>query len=529
MKIIIRLRQVVLKLIAKSSASPRQLIFLVLPAFLLGLLLRAVLTIVLPEGYFGDDSGSYYEFSRHLFDQGVVHLDEKRRWFYPLFLAFSDLFPLPGWYLVPLWQHVVGLLTLFGIGWSTAQLVARPRLIVPVVTTFAACWPRTIWYEHEFIAESFLLAAFVGVISLLLTPRVAKSHVGLILLMLAFVLLAGMKGSSRFLWLGSVLALFLLHRDPRRWMWSKLSLALGGLSILLVSTVGESSQGDWLALSSSLPLVRTEGEPYASYRESLKGQISEARSYGDDYPWVVRIYKKRLNRKGAQSFHPGWGELSYDNDEYSRVARAFWVDAVVTKPIEFLSMTTKTIGIALSKRLVSSRSTRFMPRKFWMDMDRAVLSRWDRKPKYFNRLFGMDRSAYVLRRSQRQDSVYSLLPVLRFVSRHFAWLERGPARLDRPIGAGGEGPFPSFSPRPLGVMALCGGVLGVTLSKKRLQCIALLFPLLLYLFGSFAVGDAVSRYLQPVEWIGFVFAGVFLDLVLRFVEILISRARHSVA
>ena len=72
-------------------------------------------------------------------------------------------------------------------------------------------------------------------------------------------------------------------------------------------------------------------------------------------------------------------------------------------------------------------------------------------------------------------------------------------------------------------MALGGSVLGVAISQRRQQCIALLLPLLLYLLGTFAVGDAVSRYLQPVEWIGFVFAGVALDLVLRFVEVLAPR------
>ena len=159
---------------------------------------------------------------------------------------------------------MIGLLTLFGIGWSTALLVERPRLIVPLVTALAAYWPRSIWYKHEFIAESFLLAAFVAVVALLLTPRVAKSHVGLMLLMLHFVLMACMKGDRRLLRLGSVMALFLHHRDPRQWMWSKLSLAIVGLSLLLVSTVGQNSQRDWLALSSSLPLVRTEGEPYSN-------------------------------------------------------------------------------------------------------------------------------------------------------------------------------------------------------------------------------------------------------------------------
>ena len=283
---------------------------------------------------------------------------------------------------------MIGLLTLFGIGWSTALLVERPRLIVPLVTALAAYWPRSIWYKHEFIAESFLLAAFVAVVALLLTPRVAKSHVGLMLLMLAFVLLAGMKGASRFLWLGSVLALFLLHRDPRQWMWSKLSLAIVGLSLLLVSTVGQNSQCDWLALSSSLPLVRTEGEPYSNYRESWKGQILEARSYGDDYPWVVKLYEKCLNRRGGELFHPDWDKLNVNNRQYSCVARACWLEVVLSKPLQFLLMTIKTIGIALSSS--GTPTSRFTPAVFWTDMDKSVLLRWSRNPNYFNRLSGVD-------------------------------------------------------------------------------------------------------------------------------------------
>ena len=90
------------------------------------------------------------------------------------------------------------------------------------------------------------------------------------------------------------------------------------------------------------------------------------------------------------------------------------------------------------------------------------------------------------------------------------------------LGWGGQGPFPSFSPRLLGVMALGGSVLGATISKRRQQCIVLLLPLLLYLFGTFAVGDAVSRYLQPVEWIGFVFAGVCIDFLFLFADFFIG-------
>ena len=105
-------------------------------------------------------------------------------------------------------------MTVIGIGWCCSQLVERPRVVVPVVTLLAAVWPRMLWYEHEFIAESLLLAAFVAVMALLLTPRITQGRYGLIALMLAFALLAGMKASSRFLWMGTVIGLFLLHHNP---------------------------------------------------------------------------------------------------------------------------------------------------------------------------------------------------------------------------------------------------------------------------------------------------------------------------
>ena len=60
-------------------------------------------------------------------------------------------------------------------------------------------------------------------------------------------------------------------------------------------------------------------------------------------------------------------------------------------------------------------------------------------------------------------------------------------------------------------MAVLGMVFGVACSRRNLQCLALFLPLAIYMFGTFAIGDAVTRYLQPVEWIGFVFVGVFLD------------------
>ena len=486
-----------------------QMLKLVIPSLLIAFLLRFSLTIALPEGYFGSDSNSYYEFSHKLFDDGIFRLNEKRRWLYPIFLAFLDWLPIPGWYLVPLCQHVIGLLTLVGIGWCSAQLVIRPRLVVPIVTFIAAIWPRMLWYEHEFIAESLLLAAFVAVISLLLTPGIVSSRSGLIVLMLAFVLLAGMKGSGRFLWTGSVLGLFLIHHDPRRWLWGKISFFLAALSVLFVSTIGKNSQGDWLALSSTLPLVRLEGEPYSRYREALKDQIIESRLYGDDYPWAMKIYKKRLNKRSPDIVHPDWAELNRNNDQFSRVARSFWLEAVLRHPRRFAGMTLKTMLIASSSPLISQR---LEPSTYWHDLKLSVSGRWQKNPTHFNRLFGINKEAFELRHQQGRHRPFLFLSSMRWVDQHLRWWGRRPLAF---CSGSTCGKFPEFTPRPLGVMAALGVVSGVAFTRQRLQCLVLLFPLILYLSATYAVGDSVSRYLHPVEWIGFVFVGVFFDYVFQ--------------
>ena len=507
-------------LMQPSEITVKQLLWLALPSLAVGLLLRAALMVAIPEGYFGVDSYSYYEFSHSLFNGDGIDLNEKRRWIYPIFLALLDGLPGPLWSLVPVFQHLIGLFTVLGIGWCSAQVVARPRFVVPLVTMLAAVWPRMLWYEHEFIAESLLLAAFVAVIALLLTPDIVRSRCGLIALMMAFVLLAGMKGAGRFLWMGSVLSLFLIHRHPWRWRWGGISSSLAVFSIFLVSTIGKSSQGDWLALSSSLPLVRTEGEPYSFYREALKGQILEAREYGDDYPWVVKYYKKRLNSKSPDLVHPAWAELNQDDFLFSKVAREFWSDGVLHNPLQFSLMTGKTMTIALSG---STLNTRLNPESFWKAQAKRSAKIWRNDPQYFQRLFGVNKAEFELRSAKGAQRQFVFLPAMRWVDRYFSWWGRGPGS----SGGGVSGSFPVFEPKPLGLMASLGGVAGLVFPTKRLQCLALFLPFILYMFGTFAVGDAVRRYLQPVEWVGFVFVGVFFDRLIHLLFNMISVFRSQ--
>ena len=58
--------------------------------------------------------------------------------------------------------------------------------------------------------------------------------------------------------------------------------------------------------------------------------------------------------------------------------------------------------------------------------------------------------------------------------------------------------------------------LGEAMKQQRERETAPLWlPLGLYLGIIFGIGDAVSRYLQPVDWIGIIFVGLGLDWLLQ--------------
>lgn len=120
------------RLTSEEPVGCREFFWLCLPALLIGLFLRLHFLLVTPQGYFGADSVSYYEFSHELFTKGQFELTPKRRWLYPIVLALLTPLPAPCWYLVPLIQHALGLATVVGIGWITLRLdLLRPLGMQP--------------------------------------------------------------------------------------------------------------------------------------------------------------------------------------------------------------------------------------------------------------------------------------------------------------------------------------------------------------------------------------------------------------
>ncbi|CAI8170258.1 MAG: Uncharacterised protein [Prochlorococcus marinus str. MIT 9215] len=229
----------------------------------------------------------------------------------------------------------------------------------------------------------------------------------------------------------------------------------------------------------------------------------------------MTIFKKRLNSKSSDLVHPDWDALNENDARFSKVARAFWLEAVLRNPLQFIMMTGKTVATALSG---STLNLHLDPESFWKAQSKRSARRWQTEPQYFQRLFSLNQAEFERRRAKGRQRKFVFLPAMRWVDRHLRWWGYVPGS----SGGGAISDFPVFEPRPLGLMTSVGGISGLPFSQKRLQCLALFLPLLLYLAGTYAV----RRYFQPVDWIGFVFVGVFLALIFQVLSAIHSYGRR---
>lgn len=471
-----------------------------LPALIIGAALRLTIMMALPEAYYGSDSNSYFQATSKLWTEGDLELKSKRRWIYPLLLMVTPALPGRTLTVVALAQHALGLATVFGIGWVTMHLTRFPRLWVPLVTTLAVLWPRMLWHEHEVIAESLLLAAVVSAVALafpagsLLRPR------RLFWFVLATTMIVAVKPHGRPLWLGLLLAAVLIAGVP--WRWDRRSMLAIVASVVVMLSSGSSEQGSWLLLSSALPVVRTEGEKWREYRAMLRPYIEETRALGDQFPWEQAEYKKMLAAsKSDQRLGPEWARLCADRKKFSRVARDLAIDGILHSPLTYTRLVLLKIGRTLSD---DNAGERLVPKPFWENQESNNTKRWADRPKEMVLLYEMDEAGYRALVAERQERHAWYEPYLLKFTRTFTWT--------RTVKAATKTLHPAW----FGLLALFGLLTCLRPTRWRLTS-PLWLSLALYLGIIFSIGDGVSRYLLPVEWMGMVFVALGLDWLLGLV------------
>jgi hypothetical protein len=474
----------------------QQVLLLCVPALVIGLVLRASFMHTTPEIFYGADSNSYFEAAWRMWSQGDLVLNAKRRFLYPILLIFMPLLPNSTAVDVAVVQHLLGLVIIVGIGWVVAQMTRFPSVWVPLVTCAAAIRPRMLWFEHEMIAEVWLLAAFVATVALALPCGALKNQQRLFWFLLAAASIVAFKPHGKPLWLGLMLVAVAMAGNPLK--WQKKNWAMVAFAVLIIFTAGSGQQGSWLFLNSTLPFVKTEGEPYSQYRAILKPFVDEVRANLPNY--AARPPFKRMLKGGEPNLSAEWFALTKNKTLYKKVANRLAIEAVLAHPLEYAQVVLRKIALA-SRNMQFSR---IAPAEFWKEQQAANAERIKRPNNELQLVYGMPVDDYLRMVEERRHRTTWLTPVMKRIASNLDWAK---------YRAGAVGKDPHITLTWLGWLLALGLV--ACLAPRHFVCRMLLWlPVALYLLVIFGIGDAVRRYLHPVEWVGLVIIAIGLDTAL---------------
>ena len=479
-----------------ESFTLKRCLLLSLPALLLGLWLRAQILIATPEAMLVADTNSYWDSVSRLWNDGKFDIPEKRRWLYPLALMAAPALPGNTPQAVALSQHALGLLAIVGVGWIAGQLTHWKIFVVPLATLLFAASPRGLTYEHQIIADSAMTNAFILAAALALPLRgISQARLAWTLALCAIVI--ALKPHGKPLALPLLLAAACGAGVPWRWHWG--NWLLGIACAALFASSGSSRQGGWLLLSSTLPFVRETGDPFPQYRAALAPVIAEARALGDAYPWQQYRYKKLLadsdsydDIAAGKSFAeagPEWNPLTRRKDEFRQVTSILAREAVLSSPVKWLHFTFLKTARGLADPELQLLAA-FQPAAFWEEQRVRNEERWIERPKAIALMYERDRSGFnalVQSRITNRSSVHVESALAEIASRPRWFTDDSAAHRVRLTWVG------AF------------GLLGLAAGLRHRAGLALAAALALSLGTSFGIGDAIPRYVYPVEWMLFLF------------------------
>ncbi len=177
----------------------RELLRCCLPALVIGLVLRVVLTVQMPFAYFHDDAPDFLTTPDRLIHEHKFELHEKKTFLVPVLFSLPFALPLPALATIPIAQHVLGLGLIVLLGALCRLWFSAWRAFIRPLTLLAAVNPFFLWYEHTIMAETIFVfcTVLVALTGTLYARRPARDR--FIAFCIALVLEAGARPEGKLL------------------------------------------------------------------------------------------------------------------------------------------------------------------------------------------------------------------------------------------------------------------------------------------------------------------------------------------
>ncbi|HEX4085852.1 MAG TPA: hypothetical protein VHY22_13145 [Chthoniobacteraceae bacterium] len=350
-------------------------LFYCIPALIVGIILRGMLTAGMPYGYVQYDSAEYLETPYKLLHNWSFFVDGKRGFLVPLLFTIPFLLHLPALILIPLGQHLLGLAATVMSGAITRLWFRWWRWAIVPVTLFVAANPMMLWYEQTIMGESEFLFAliFLALAGTLWTLERTRGR--FILFLVALVCTAGARPEGRlFFAFGLLLAALNLWGQWRalaKCTGAMLAVALAGALIVRQSTAPQLLYASLIQLAPDHSRFVPGIDPYIiPLRDEVRTQS------GGDPLQLVKVSKKIRDDIDPYLWTHITNRKMYYR-ELNRTLRNLCLDAILAHPVEALK-----IPIAKFRTAVDSWSAyQFSPQA----LGRTQVDAWTAdkdKPKY---------------------------------------------------------------------------------------------------------------------------------------------------
>ncbi|MEZ5405830.1 MAG: hypothetical protein R3F23_06565 [Verrucomicrobiia bacterium] len=167
--------------IKKEEICPdwKRILWLCLPAILVGLLLRTWLMVKMPYCFIQPDSIDLLATPDHLLRKTVWYIAPKKTFLTPILYTLTFFLPFTSLSTIAIGQHTLGLLLILMIGLLSRLWFKQWPFLIPITTLLTALNPTLLWYEHTLMAESHYV--FCVVLTALAGTLFARYKTSLIL------------------------------------------------------------------------------------------------------------------------------------------------------------------------------------------------------------------------------------------------------------------------------------------------------------------------------------------------------------
>lgn len=298
------------------------------PALILGLIARVLLTVAMPYGYVQFDTSDFLLTAKRLFEPEhdlVIH--GKKTFLGPIVFTLPFLQPFVSpLVIIPLIHHLLGLVMTIAVGGIIRLWFSRWRWFIIPATVFTTLNPNTLWYEHALLAEFHYLFCVIAAVLAGTIFSIKKSRNSLIFLLVALFFTAGSRPEGKLFFSLALVLVALTHLGD--WVLMGKRLALVSLVTIGTFLITSTGQAGLLLYATLLPLAPEAPKIDPALGEALRPLREKAIAEGP----TVRLGLVKTAKELNNLIRDYYKDKALSNPQIAALAQKMAVEAALRKP-----------------------------------------------------------------------------------------------------------------------------------------------------------------------------------------------------